>query len=140
MVTDGIRMNLVDYAPRTLVGESIDVRVTLTNERASNVGIREIGPLGGFFPIVRNAKGMRLKPNADGRSFMVLSDRTKVPLIPGQQSDESIELSQIFDMREAGKYTVTVTHDIDARDGLKEETVTSNTVVVDVVTSWESKS
>ena len=140
VVTDGIRMYVVDYVPRMIVGESNDIRVTLTNERTGNTGMRANGPLEGFYPIVRDAKGIRLKPNADGRRFMVLIDNSKVQLVPGQRYDQDIDLNQIFDLRKPGKYTVKVTHDIDTRDGLKEETGTSNTVTIDVVTSWESKS
>jgi len=133
-VTDGIRLRAEAPAIKIPTGEPVVVKGSLTNERAGKIALGTTDPLGGFRIVIVDAKGHSVRMNKSGRDLVKLVHRSKQELAPGEKIEQSLWLSSLYNLKKPGKYKITMTHDVDASNGLGKETVKSNTVSV-----WISK-
>jgi len=125
-VTDGVLIVGHPQAARVALGQPIVVTGTLTNERAAKIALGTTDPLGGFRIILRDPHGRLLSPNKSGRDLIKLTHRSKQQLAPGENTQQSIWISSLYDLKKPGKYTVTITHAVPASGGIGNETVNSN--------------
>ena len=130
---DGVRVSAVAEAPRVISGDAVVVKGSLTNERSTKIALGTTDPLGGFRIAIVDANGHPVRMNASGRDLIKLVHRSKQELAPGEKIEQSLWLSSLYDLKKPGKYTITMTHDVDSTSGMGIETVKSNTVTVWVV-------
>jgi len=129
-VTDGIRIAAEAASTKVVSGDSVVVKGSMTNERVGKLALGTTDPLAGFRIVIVDAKGHAVRMNASGRDLIKLVHRSKQQLAPAEKIEQSLWLSSLYDLKKPGKYSITMSHDVAASNGLGMETVKSNTVTV----------
>jgi hypothetical protein len=123
-------MHAQTRSPKVATGEAVVVTGTLTNERADKLVLATTDPLGGFRIILRDSHGRMIEPNTSGRNLLKLVRRSKQQLAPGENTQQNIWLSSLYNFKKPGKYSITLTHNVPKSAGAGNETVKSNTSYV----------
>jgi hypothetical protein len=133
VVTEGIYFYAESVHPKILVGQDVVLSVNIENRRSSDIAFLSTDPLIDFTAVVTDPEGKVVPLNAVGKQLMLYggsSRRVKVVLHPGQNFQEYLILSSIYDFHLIGKYTIVVQHALPATDNHNSIDVKSNPVEV----------
>jgi len=119
------------------MGEPVKIQITLTNTSSREIGILRSAAEFDYAIEVRNARG-KLVPmtpsfqekNKPG-SVRVFSSNVLYPLKPGDTLTDEVVVTDLYQMANAGKYSVVITRELP--EDLGKGTVRSNTLAVTVV-------
>jgi hypothetical protein len=144
-----ITVSITTPTPVTKSGTEVRVNVTVTNNSDHSIRLyKALGPDGQAEAAnqvdVYDATGKKLL-RIDGRAIQMQGQthylpkqwisRKTVPLEPGQSCDDFLIMSNLFNLSNPGKYTVTVRHEMrtySSDSGDKLIDVPSNTITITV--------
>jgi hypothetical protein len=130
VVTDGIRLNGEARSVQVAQGMPVVVTGTLTNLRTTKIALATTDPLGGFRFLIHGPSGKVLKINVSGSNLIKLERRSRQQLAPNESTQQSVWIGSLYDLKQPGKYSITLSHAVPSASGLGEETIRSNAFFV----------
>jgi hypothetical protein len=117
--------------------EPITFKLSLTNKTKKGIVVIESNPLADYKIDVRDGRGTRALPTAEGKDLLFRSQwggrRLSVTIAPGESKTDTFQINKIYAMTDPGSYKITATRRVQIQVGKPWVELKSNEVKVTVV-------